>query len=238
MTTEPLLLRGQTILDCWRVASEVLARDGDRANLILHIELPASFDEAALRTYDPRKFKSGIRQSSRDVANTIFPAPSAFHSKSIDDFCIHYTAVYRRGASRSPHAWGTYFQRLVSFGSTGENQLARIVDAMTNWHIRPRAAFVVHLSSPTLDRPKPQGAPCWQYAQFIRSGESMLSLTAAYRSHDYFQKALGNLAGLRRLLQFVCAQAKMEIGTLTCLSTFATLRGERHAMLEMLKSWP
>ncbi len=101
MTTEPLLLRRQTILDCWRAASEVLARDGDRANLILHIEQPASFDEAALRTYDPRKFKSGIRQSSRDVANTIFPASGAFHAKSIDDFYAHYTAVYRRGASRS-----------------------------------------------------------------------------------------------------------------------------------------
>jgi thymidylate synthase len=46
-------------------------------------------------------------------------------------------------------------------------------------------------------------------------------MTAVYRAHDYFGKALGNLVGLSRLLTFVGAQTNHEIGTLTCHSTYA-----------------
>ena len=233
MITEPLVLCRRTLVECWRAGCEQLLRDGDRANLLLHIEDPSMFDEQILRTYDPRKFKTNIRQSARDVANTIFPATSLFHCKPVDEFCVHYLSVYRRGTRRHPHAWGTYFERLISFGASQENQLSRIVNAMVNWEIKPRAAFVVHLSSATLDRPRPQGAPCWQYGQFLRS-DSKLSFTAIYRSHDYFQKALGNLAGLRRLLQFVCNHTGLQMGTLSCLSTFASALGQHNALVRML----
>ena len=234
MTTDPSVVRCPTIVDAWRAACELLLRDGDRANLLLHIEKPSELDERVLQIYDPRKFKNSLRQSARDVANTIFPSVSPIHSAPLVDFCAHYEAVYNRGSRRHPHAWGTYFQRLISFGASHENQLVRILDAMINWNVRPRAAFVIHLSSAALDSPRPLGAPCWQYGQFIRSGDSMLSFTAVYRSHDYFQKALGNLAGLRRLLHFVCDRAGMEMGTLSCLSTFASTFGQRGALIKML----
>ena len=85
----------------------------------------------------------------------------------------------------------------------------------------------MHLSSAALDTPRPLGAPCWQYGQFVRSENDKLSLIAVYRSQDYFQKALGNYVGLIRLLRFVCQRANMEMGTLTCLSTFATLQNKK-----------
>jgi hypothetical protein len=234
MITEPVVLREATIMQCWKHACDLLIREGDRANLMLHIEDPNNFDEDVLRTYNPCKFKRGLRQSARDVANTIFPSPGPIHSRPVADFCTHYQAVYDRGLRRHPHTWGTYFQRLISFGTSHENQLTRILDAMVNWNIRPRAAFVFHLSSAALDSPRPQGAPCWQYGQFVRNDDSTLSFTAVYRSHDYFQKTLGNLAGLRRLLHFVCHHAGMKMGTLSCLSTFASTFGQGDALVKML----
>lgn len=236
MTTEPVVICRSTILDCWKGAAELLVSNGDRAHLVVHAERPIDFDEEVLRIYDPRRFHHTIRQSARDVANTIFPRKGRFQAASLDEFFAHYKRVYEHGARRTPHAWGTYFGRLTCFGRGGENQLRRTIDALTNWKIRPRAAFVLHLSSPALDKPRPQGAPCWQYGQFVRSGNSTLSLTAVYRSHDYFAKALGNLAGLRRLLLFVCQRAELEVGTLTCVSTVASGGPHTDAMLEMISA--
>lgn len=232
MTTEPVVICRDRILECWRDAATLLL-EGERANLIIHAERPDDFDEAVLRTYNPRRFSTG-QQSARDVANTIFPASARFHGAPLDEFCAHYTEVYERGGKRAPHAWGTYFQRLISFGHGKKNQLKRAVDGLTQWQIRPRAAFVLHLSSAELDKPRPQGAPCWQYAQFIRNADTTLSLTAVYRSHDYFEKALGNFAGLRRLLLFVCHRAGLNLGTLTCVSAFATAGKKREHMIKML----
>jgi thymidylate synthase len=105
---------------------------------------------------------------------------------------------------------------------------------ITNVEEPPRAAFVVHLSSTELDNPRPLGAPCWQYAQFIRNSDSELSLSALYRSHDYFQKALGNFIGLTRLLKFVCYHSGMQPGTLTCFSTYASLQSQQAKTRQLL----
>jgi thymidylate synthase len=51
--------------------------------------------------------------------------------------------------------------------------------------------------------------------------DGRLCLTAVYRSHDYFHKALGNLLGLSRLLEYVALKTRHEVGTMTCLSTYA-----------------
>jgi thymidylate synthase len=169
----------------------------------------------------------GIRKSVYDVANTIFPAASALHSGDLEQFFAYYYKIYARGQRRHRTAWGTYFLRLIAFGTKKENQLQKIINALVEWNSRPRAAFVLHLSSPELDNPRTMGAPCWQYAQFIRSADGELSMSAVYRSHDYFQKALGNFVGLTRLLRFLCLRTNMTPGTLTCLSTYATLQNQQ-----------
>ncbi len=234
MNTEPHIIKADGLVDAWAAASSLLVRDGDRFNLTVHIGNPASLDEADVARYCHRRVAPSISKSVYDVANTIFPSDSARHAGDLGQFFTHYHRVYARGQRRHPTAWGTYFLRLISFGRSGENQLRKIIDALTNWRSRPRAAFVFHLSSTDVDNPRPLGAPCWQYGQFIRNDDAALSMVALYRSQDYFQKALGNFVGLTRLLRFVCHHSHMTSGTLTCLSTYATLQNQRAKTRQLL----
>ena len=236
MNTEPYIVKASNVVEAWKSAAELLVRDGDRFNLNLHITDPTSLNEADIAPFCHRRVSPEISKSVYDVANTIFPATSTWHSGDLRHFFSHYQNVYERGQRRHPHAWGTYFLRLIAFGRGKENQLGKAIEGLSNWRSKPRAAFVLHLSSTELDNPRTRGAPCWQYAQFIRSGADVLSLSAVYRSHDYFQKALGNFVGLTRLLRFVCERSNMKPGTLTCLSTFASLQNHQTKTRQLLES--
>ncbi|MEQ1852741.1 MAG: thymidylate synthase [Chthoniobacteraceae bacterium] len=234
MNAEPLVIKASGIVDAWRLATEQILEGGERFNLSVHITNPAVLDETEVGRCCHRRVAPDIRQSVYDVANTIFPKDSLLHQADPQAFFAHYQPLYERGQRRHPTTWGTYFLRLVSFGVGDKNQLSKIVEAMKNWNAKPRAAFVLHLSSAELDNPRLRGGPCWQYGQFIRTGDEEMSLVAVYRSHDYFQKALGNFVGLNRLLRFVCHHAGMKPGTLTCLSTFAHLQAERTKTRQLL----
>jgi hypothetical protein len=224
--SEPIVIKEDSITAAWRVATKLIVDEGDRFNITVHVRAPSAVDQSEIKLLDPSSVNAGIT-SVFDVANTIFPRGRGHESDDPEAFCDHYRAVYERGHSRKPTAWGTYFQRLVSFGDDKTNQLIKIVDCMNDWKAKPRAAFVLHLSSADLDNPRPLGAPCWQYGQFIRTDDDTLSLSVMYRSHDYLQKALGNFLGLTRLLSFVCEHTDQTPGTLTCLSTYAHLGGKR-----------
>lgn len=235
MNTEPLVIKATGVVEAWKTATKLLVDDGDRFNLAVHITDPAALVEADVGRFCHRRVSPDITKSVYDVANTIFPAASVLHAGDPAEFFAHYLKAYERGQRRHRTVWGTYFLRLTSFGKTGENQIQKILDALINWKSRPRAAFVVHLSSTDLDNPRPLGAPCWQYAQFIRNGDNTLSIVAVYRSQDFFQKALGNFVGLTRLLKFVCQHSAMTPGTLTCNATYANLQGQRTKARQLLQ---
>jgi thymidylate synthase len=226
MISEPSLISQDSITKAWRAATQLLLEQGERFNVTVHIKEPRSYAEDEVKALDPHTINGKVT-SVFDVANTIFPRGRGHDVDAPDAFCKHYKQIYGRGRSRKPTAWGTYFQRMVSFGGEEKNQILKIIECMNDWKSRPRAAFVVHLSAADVDNPRPLGAPCWQYGQFIRTDDDVLSLSVMYRSHDYFQKALGNFLGLTRLLLFVCRHTKQKPGTLTCLSTYAYLGGTK-----------
>jgi hypothetical protein len=234
MITEPRVIIATGIAQAWKEAAQLLVDHGDRFNLTVHITDPTNLEENDMASGCHRRVCPSIRKSVYDVANTIFPQATKWHTGPLADFFGHYEKVYKRGLRRSPTAWGVYFLRLIAFGPAKKNPLGKMLDAMSGWKSRPRAAFVLHLSSAELDNPRSLGAPCWQYAQFIRSDDKTLSLVAVYRSHDYFEKALGNFLGLTRLLAFICHHTGMTPGTLTCLSTYATLQGKAAKMRQLL----
>ncbi len=182
MITAPLVITADSLLEAWTRAATLLLEQGDRFNLTIHITNPASIDEAHVAARCHRRVMPGIHKSVYDVANTIFPATSALHSGDLEQFFAYYYKIYARGQRRHRTAWGTYFLRLIAFGTKKDNQLQKIINALVEWNSRPRAAFVLHLSSPELDNPRTMGAPCWQYAQFIRSADGELSMSAVYRS--------------------------------------------------------
>lgn len=80
--------------------------------------------------------------------------------------------------------------------------------------------------APDIDQNQWYGFPCLSHLSFKRvpSGEHFaVNLTAVYRSHRYCERALGNLLGLAQLQWFVAKEARLQVGTLTCLSTHAEL---------------
>ncbi|OUL72163.1 hypothetical protein [Paraburkholderia hospita] len=74
------------------------------------------------------------------------------------------------------------------------------------------------------------GLPCLSHLSFKRIETETgyaVNLTAMYRSHHYCARALGNLIGLAQLLSFVAKEAKLEVGTLTCISSHAVLDADK-----------
>ena len=163
------------------------------------------------------------------VANTIFP-----------------TGLYRRYGSpqfyerfrdnvlpkvRSKENWsGYYFERMMILpqpGGESINQLAEIIGRLKNPSVRALNKFELSVFDPARDvNGSPYGGQCLSFASFklIGSGsDRKLGLTAMYRNHYYIEKLLGNLIGLGRLLQFVCAESDAQMGPLTILSTHARI---------------
>lgn len=234
MKTVPQLIEADTIIEAWKQSAHILIKGGDRLNLVVHISEPSVIDNEQLRQYDPKRVHTSA-MSVFDVASTIFPKPNKRWSWDVDRFSVYYTRVYDRLKHRSAPGWGFYFQRLVSFGASHSNQLYGIVNGLSHWGRHHHGAFVLHVSSVETDKPRPLGAPCWQYAQFMADGDR-LELLVAYRSHDYFLKALGNFVGLSRLLSFVCKKTGHTIGSLTCVSTYAYLNNHRVRTKQLLET--
>jgi thymidylate synthase len=234
MITEPCVIAEDEVIQAWRMAVELLLKHGERFNLVVHVRNPASLNEVNLARYDAKLVNPDFKKSVYDVANTIFPRIRRRHPNDLDKLFDYFLRVYERGQRRHSNSWGVYFLRLIRWGKSQTNQLEQIIHAIRTWKPRTRAAFVVHLSGADYDALRTIGAPCWQYGEFVRSDETTLSLTAVYRSHDYFRRALGNFAGLTRLLRFVCQQTGLQTGTLTCLSAYAFLQGTKTHSRELL----
>jgi thymidylate synthase len=221
MSDQPHLIEAESIVDGWRDSMRLLLDTGKRLGLLVFMRDASTLNPADLLAHDPGKIDDRA-MSLADVANTIFPAKSDRWALDTQDFTKYYRAVYERLLrKRRPRPWGFYANRLMGFGEHSIDQLDRIVTGMRSWGNGHKAAFVVHFSSADLDRPRPQGGPCLQYCQFSRGSGDRLCLTAVYRSHDYYAKALGNFIGLSRLLTYVADCAELEVGSFTCLSTYA-----------------
>jgi hypothetical protein len=233
MNVQPTIISAATIIDAWRACAELLISKGAHLNLLVHISKPSAIDVDELSLLDPKNVDASAT-SLFDVANTIFPSQGPKWTLPAKDFSDYYIPVYRRLGRSVPYSWGFYFQRLVEFGPNKINQLTRIVDGLNAWGRNHHAAFVAHLSSSDLDKPRPQGAPCLQYVQFMRGEEDQLTMTAVYRSHDYFLKALGNFVGLSRILAYICKETGLSIGPLSCLSTYAFLGNNRGKTRQLL----
>src|SRR5690242_3025560 len=185
---------GKNCLEAWKCASRaLLANSGGVAqNVIVEIERPTYIRQDWVTRFDPRRLVHDA-DSVRDVANTIFPTKTLQNARRRgEDFYDRYARTYQQGRARKPSAWGTYFRRMTAFdgGRKPINQLQRAISVLRGWGKRSRASLVFHLSGPHLDAPRPLGAPCLQYMQVLNKGADGLDLVVAYRSHDYFQKAL------------------------------------------------
>ncbi len=225
-----------TPVSAWVSAARRLEADGDQHGLMLHIEDPVGFVpgeddvvcrvDAFLRKHD--------KCSVSTVANTIFPA-ALDRGDGIEALTDRYMDVYERRMHRQGE-WGRYFQRMVAWptgsgkGANTVNQLAEIIRTLRAMR-RGEAKFFgnvteIALFDPARDLRKKMNRQCLSFIELKpeRDGDVWrLSMMAVYRNHYYIQRALGNLIGLGRLLQFIARETGVEIGTLTIQSTHACL---------------
>jgi thymidylate synthase len=206
----------------WLLACEHLLATPERAAFNMMLEFPCSAvsDDAALATYNPRRILGQKFDSASDVSNTIFPLKTRLNSASKANFYERYQRAHRRGRKKG---WGTYFGRLISFGSGQINQLDRAIAALARWPGVHRAAIQMHISSPETDALRTRGGPCLQYIQLNCPSAGQVNMLAVYRNHDYCNKVLGNLFGLSRLLNFIGSESGWAPGQVSCLSAHAYL---------------
>ncbi|MGB3471101.1 MAG: hypothetical protein WBA51_09795 [Erythrobacter sp.] len=175
----------------------------------------------------------GDRDTKRieTVANTIFPAALYRRYGSPAFFDRFRDNVLPKVRSPGKKSWsGYYFERMMQLPQAkGEpiNQLTEIIGRLKDPNVRALNKFELSVFDPARDVDgSPYGGQCLSFASFKLIGENderRLTLTAMYRNHYYIEKLLGNLIGLGRLLQFVAEESGIAMGSLTILSTHATV---------------
>jgi hypothetical protein len=229
-------ISGADSLEAWLKAAEQLVRVGGARLpcMLVIIENPSIERASWFRDYNPGAVKPGL-PNFRTIATMLAPrellGPGSSRAARYEACRTRIEHLRARGLRLS--GWrDTYFERLTRFPGSGDNQLEIIVDKLTKWGAGHRAALYAHIDGPPLTKLRPRGGPCLQYIQFGCNERGGIDLTALYRSHDYFQKALGNFVGLSRLLRFACNEAGQPIGTIRCISLNA--HTERKAELRNL----
>jgi len=212
------LISGINCVEAWKNAAiHLLANGKEDFNVIIEIQKPEIYTAQWMykRKYDPSSISNAV--PIHTVVNTIFPHGLERQSPTRQEFYSKYLSIFNNSRSKK---WGTYFQRLISFGNQQHNQLETIIQKLISWqHVK--TPFIFHTSSADTDSIRRLGNPCLQYGEFIWHNHDIIDLVAVYRNHDYFQKALGNFIGLSKLLEFVCKETNKNMGKLVIHSVHA-----------------
>lgn len=263
-----IIERTDRIVPAWLSAARHLDVQPGRneRNLILEISSPLALTsqdkdvisavDSAIRTKDPEL-------SVETVAGTIFPA-SLYKKYGRPAFYGQYLEIMSR--AQKPHTWGTYAMRMMRHqaqkGTTPLNPLEKVVQKLSEARSgrKIKSAYELGVTdlvndltstngqgcelpihNPNSDSGRPTNIPCLSHLSF-KLIDGKLDLTAIYRSHHYAARALGNLIGLGRLLNFVATESRFECGVLTCVATHAHLDtdnwGGVSATKKLLKSLP
>ena len=221
-----IIIRSNNCFDAWCDVSHYIIGHpkGEDKNVLIEIQNPMDFKDLAdwIKKYDSRRIDSDKGDIVRHVINTIFPYRLQSYFSNRQDFYQEYGMIYSKSTKKG---WGTYFQRLISFGKginpQFPNQLEAAITALKGGS--PQKYFITfHLTASNVDsNVRPMGPPCWQYGELIINDNGAVDLVAVYRNHDYFNKALGNFIGLAKLLEFVCKESGKTPGRLTVHSIHA-----------------
>jgi len=212
----------------WLAASQTVAAAGGEAyNVVIDVADPLACDEldTVIIGEVDRFVRNHGRYSVTTVANTIFPEAFA-RTRTAAQLYHDYPDLHRRMRQMTGD-WGRYFDRMICWplpGGGTTNQLDRIVRRVKRQQALGRtfrSIYEVGIHDPSRDT-RWRGGPCLSSLSFKRDGDRLL-LTASYRNHHYVARCLGNLIGLGRLMGFVAREAGLNVGSLTCISTYAEI---------------
>jgi hypothetical protein len=241
---------GERLVPTWLAASQYLnsrpATSREARNLVLEMSRPDLITASDLRIFE--FVDTALRAHSNDlnvktVAATIFPA-ALYKRHGRQGMYEAYKRIMARAMVE--HTWGTYALRMIDWrpnkGARTINQLDATIfklDRAAHKGHPYKSAYEVGVTNPGADdachefgcevptfHPGSEGRkignmPCLSHLSFKLVNRQAVDLTAIYRSHHYAARCLGNLLGLSQLLAFVAAEAKLKVGTLTCVSTHA-----------------
>lgn len=162
------------------------------------------------------------------TASLIFPERSWLYHRDqgAKPFFQYYMNAYfpRLKDADSLNAKGTYFHRMVCYGSQELNQLDRLLDAYKAG-LRRRSAFQLVIFDPGKDhsRSKRLGFPCLDYVAFSPSKDGSLSMTAMYAMQYIHDRGYGNYLGLCGLGRFIAAELGLTFRRLTSVAAVARL---------------
>lgn len=156
------------------------------------------------------------------VAGTIFPAslwnPEAPRTRLFE----RYKRVLPRVMRYRGNRYGTYFQRLISFGPQEINQLEHILETWARGN-RRRSALVASMIDPAKDhthQPR-RGFPCLQQVCFLPRRNGGLGVAGFYATQDMLERAYGNYIGLVRLGRFMASEMGLRLERMTCVAATA-----------------
>ena len=228
-------------------ASAVQDAGGELYNVVIDIADPLAVigpDEVILTTVDTFLRAHHVNSLS-GVANTVFPqrlldrhGPEGLYSA--------YNGVVLPRMKRMTHDWGRYFERLTVWKKVKGNDVVIInplddlIQFMRNQISSNRTyrnAYEMTIYDPTRDAGKVSNRQCLSFLSFKLTDAKVLLLTVMYRNHAYVARGLGNFLGLGRLQAFVAAQSGASLGSLTCVSTHATIDAGKKTQHGVLQGW-
>mgnify|MGYP003593401678 CR=1 FL=1 len=207
-------VNGNNCLDAWKAGCETLLSNGkDVFNLVTTIQNPAYLHNDWLSIYNPKVINHKSASLS-DVINTIFPYRLNNYTTR-EELYAYYLSLHRSGkrlGCKKKNLWGTYFERMISFGSEQINQIEEIIDVITSDSRHLKALNPIHITSCEYDSLRKRlGNPCLQYVQFTFPSKNIIDVSVVYRNHDFLNKALGNFIGLGQLLLFIAKSTDKQV---------------------------
>ena len=212
----------RTRTGAWRKVARLLLEKEPRLNVIARIKNPTAIlspgpiDEEL----DRQLIEAGRgHEITSIVAENTFPQQHYLRDGARGVYETYPNETYPD--LRRKGGWGTYAHRMAV--GAGYSPLGHLVSKLQQEASYPggkRACFELGIYRNDTDRGRRMGAPCLAHLSF-KMYEGRVYLTALYRSHDFYSKALANYLSLSQLLAFVADQSGLKPGELVVHSTFA-----------------
>jgi thymidylate synthase len=236
--------------DCataWLEATKLVnGKSGHEAiNVIIDVENPTMgatlANPVVARVND---FLLAREKSVETVANTIFPQ-ALYQRHGSPGFIKVFNERVLPKVRKNQRWSGYYFERMTAKPTSGGGNLDQLSDLVAR--IRDKSSKSLHNHQIVVFDPERDatdsvyGGQCLSFLNFhLLAGKTRtLVLTAQYRNHYYVEKLLGNLTGLGRLMAYIAKETGTNVGSLTVISTHATVDtpdATRKEIADLIKS--
>lgn len=218
-----------------RSVEYLLSCGGEWSNLMVQIANPTQV-EAPIHTAYEQLLARHHLLTLKQVIYTIFPL-SLYRQVGKDpaklfDRYNRSGGIYdylRRWYPRK-FGWGSYFRRMTCYPAVDSqghivrtNQLENVLGMLKERDRIYKAAYTISIQIPGTDGRRIRGGPCLNYVALQLKHPRVLCMLAVFRSHDFIQRAYGNYLSLGYLMEFLCDQTDYTMGTLSCLSSYASI---------------